>query len=162
MSFAQTLPKKGHRLCSACDLHVSVVFCCGRPCCCSFSFRELLARIRALLRRRQLDAGAPSADAVIQIGAVALDHNTRRVTRHGEPVNLSPREFALLSYLMEHAGPAISRQELADAVWGENWVGTPRTVDVHVRWLREKLEDDPSNPSLIETVYSFGYLIRRP
>ncbi|MFN4294783.1 MAG: response regulator transcription factor [Thermoflexales bacterium] len=127
-----------------------------------FSFRELLARIRALLRRRQLDAGAPAADAVLQIGAVALDRNTRRVTRRGEPVNLSPREFALLSYLMEHAGRAVSRQELADAVWGENWVGTPRTVDVHVRWLREKLEDDPSHPSLIETVYGFGYLIRRP
>lgn len=127
-----------------------------------FSFRELLARIRALLRRRQLDAGAPATDAVIQIGAVVLDRNTRRVIRHGKPVNLSPREFALLSYLMEHAGRAISRQELADAVWGENWVGTPRTVDVHVRWLREKLEDDPSNPSLIETVYGFGYLIRRP
>lgn len=127
-----------------------------------FSFRELLARVRALLRRRQLDTGSAASHDVIQIGPIALDRNARRVTRNGVPVNLSPREFDLLRYLMEHAGHAASRQELADKVWGETWVGTPRTVDVHIRWLREKLEDDPAHPKLIETVYGFGYLFRRP
>lgn len=126
-----------------------------------FSFRELLARTRALLRRRQIDTGGATSRDVIQIGPIVLDRSARRVTRNGVPVNLSPREFDLLRYLMEHAGRAISRQELADKVWSATWVGTPRTVDVHIRWLREKLEDDPANPKLIETVYGFGYLFRR-
>lgn len=127
-----------------------------------FSFRELLARVRALLRRRQIDTGGAASQDVIRIGPIALDRNARRVTRNGVLVNLSPREFDLLHYLMENPGRAASRQELADKVWGETWVGTPRTVDVHIRWLREKLEDDPAHPRLIETVYGFGYLFRRP
>lgn len=126
-----------------------------------FSFRELVARIRAMLRRVEIDRqGLPHAD-YLAIGEIVLDRTARQVTRNGWPVELSRREFELLQILMEHAGQALSRQELLDAVWGEDWVGTPRTLDVHIRWLREKLEADPSNPRYIETVHGFGYRFNR-
>ncbi len=126
-----------------------------------FSFRELVARVRALLRRVELDRQeAPSSDLLV-IGEIVLDRGARLVTRAGQPVELSRREFELLQVLMEHAGQALSRQELLDIVWGEGWIGTPRTLDVHIRWLREKLEKDPANPRYIETVHGYGYRFNR-
>lgn len=126
-----------------------------------FSFRELVARIQAMLRRVEIDRqGLPHTD-YLAIGEIVLDRSARQVTRNGKPVELSRREFELLQILMEHAGQALSRQELLDAVWGEDWVGTPRTLDVHIRWLREKLEADPANPRYIETVHGFGYRFNR-
>ncbi len=122
-----------------------------------FSFQELLARVRALLRRVALDKQGQADADVITIGDIHLDRLARRVVRAGQPLDLSRREFDLLCELMTNAGQAISRQELLDRVWGEAWIGTPRTLDVHIRWLREKLETDPSNPRYIETVYGFGY-----
>jgi len=123
-----------------------------------FSFRELVARVRALLRRRELDRGTGSAPADrLVFGDLALDKTARRVSCAGKPVDLTAREFELLTALMERIGHAQARQELLDRVWGVEWIGDPRTLDVHIRWLREKIEDDPSAPRYIETVRGFGY-----
>ncbi len=127
-----------------------------------FSFQELLARIRALLRRVALDKQERIDSDVIAIGAVQLDRLARRVMRNGKQVDLSRREFDLLYVLMRNAGHAISRQDLLDQVWGEAWIGTPRTLDVHIRWLREKLEPSPSAPQYILTVYGYGYRFVSP
>ncbi len=128
-----------------------------------FSFRELVARVRATLRRRELDRGeAPQAADRIVVGEITLDRIARQVWRSGRPIELRHREFDLLQTLMEHAGQAISRQELLDRVWGPNWIGDSRTLDVHIRWLREKLEDDPSSPRYIQTVRGYGYRLVDP
>ena len=128
-----------------------------------FSFRELLARVRAALRRRALDRGEVSAAGErVVVGELALDRTARRVWRAGRVVELRQREFDLLAALMEHPGKALPRRELLDRVWGEGWVGDPRTLDVHIRWLREKLEDDPSSPRYIHTVRGFGYRLGEP
>lgn len=128
-----------------------------------FSFRELLARVRATLRRRQLDRGAesPPSDRIV-VGEIVLDHMARQVWRAGELVELRQREFDLLTALMEHAGQAVARHELLDLVWGEGWIGDPRTLDVHIRWLREKVEEDPSAPCYIRTVRGYGYRFEDP
>lgn len=128
-----------------------------------FSFRELVARVRALLRRRELERGATAApNERLVCDDLVLDRTARRVTRRGKTVELTTREFNLLVALMEHAGQAQARQELLDRVWGEEWIGDPRTLDVHIRWLREKIEDDPSAPAFIETVRGFGYRFAAP
>ena len=128
-----------------------------------FSFRELVARLRAVLRRQALDQGAlpPQSDRVT-VGEIVLDRAARQVSRRDQVVELSPREYDLLVVLMEHLGQALSRQDLLDLVWGEDWVGNPRTLDVHIRWLREKLEDDAAAPTYIETVRSHGYRLVDP
>ncbi len=122
-----------------------------------FSFRELVARIRIHLRRSGNLKDGEMQSRAIAIGDIRIDPDARQVWRKGQPVELSRREFDLLLALMERSGQALSRQELLDLVWGESWVGTPRTLDVHIRWLREKLEDDPSQPRYLETVYGYGY-----
>jgi DNA-binding response OmpR family regulator len=128
-----------------------------------FSFRELVARLRATLRRRQLDRGESSSPADrLVVGEVALDRAARLAWRAGRPVPLTHREFDLLALLMQHPGRALSRHELLDRVWGEDWIGDPRTLDVHIRWLREKLEDDPSLPRQILTVRGHGYRLVDP
>jgi DNA-binding response OmpR family regulator len=123
-----------------------------------FSFRELLARMRAILRRRDLERGQMSrpSDRLV-VGDIVLDRAARQVWQAGRPVNLRGREFDLLCVLMENAGQAIHRHDLLDQVWGEDWIGEPRTLDVHVCWLRGKLEDDASTPRYIQTVRGFGY-----
>ncbi|MSQ10286.1 MAG: response regulator transcription factor [Dehalococcoidia bacterium] len=123
-----------------------------------FSFRELLARIRALLRRRELDRGS----AVVQpdevlLGPLKISRATRQVWRDGREVALSHREMELLLALATQIGRAVPRQDLFDSVWGANWVGDARTLDVHIRWLREKLEADASHPAYLQTVRGFGY-----
>lgn len=128
-----------------------------------FSFRELVARVRAILRRRQLDRGeTPAPLDRLVIGEIVLDRTARQVWRAGRPVELTQREFNLLGALMEHAGQAMSRQELLNLVWGEDWIGDPRTLDVHIRWLREKIEDDPAAPRYIQTVRGYGYRFADP
>ncbi len=123
-----------------------------------FSFRELVARVRALLRRRELDRGLPRPPAGrLTVGPITLDPGARRVWRGEEPVELTAREFGLLKVLMEHHDQALTRQDLIDRVWGEEWVGDTRTLDVHIRWLREKIENDPSAPRHIQTVRGYGY-----
>lgn len=121
-----------------------------------FSFRELLARVRALLRRVSYAESAPD-EAVLCIGAIALDPEAHRVTREGEALELRRLEYSLLKVLMEWAGKVVHRQDLLDMVWGEDWVGDPHTLDVHIRWLRERIELEPSKPRYIQTVRGIGY-----
>ena len=120
-----------------------------------FSFRELLARIRSILRRIELDRQSSQFQPT-------LDPIARRVFRGGQELQLSAREFDLLSILMRNAGRALSREELLALVWGEDWIGDPRTLDVHVRWLRLKIEDDPATPEYIQTVRGHGYRFAGP
>jgi DNA-binding response OmpR family regulator len=121
-----------------------------------FSFRELLARIQAMLRRVQLDRQTPQPQHV-SMGHLNMDPVARRVYKGDQEVQLSAREFDLLAILMKNAGRAMSRDELIKLVWGDDWVGDPRTLDVHVRWLRLKIEEDPATPQFIQTVRGFGY-----
>jgi len=127
-----------------------------------FSFRELLARVRAALRRRQLDRGTEPAHNRLVAGDLVLDQTARKASRGGRPVDLTQREFDLLRTLMEHSGEALQRQDLLDEVWGVEWIGDVRTLDVHIRWLREKVEDDPSTPRYIQTVRGYGYRFADP
>jgi len=125
-----------------------------------FSMRELRARVAALLRRDQLSRGA-AAQVVegerLEADDLVLDVGKHELTKRGVVVALRPREFTLLEYLMRHAGQVMSRDRILEAVWGYTYAGETRTVDVHVRWLREKIEDQPSAPRHIVTVRSFGY-----
>ena len=119
-----------------------------------FSPRELVARIKALLRRTE---GRRQ-----QIGPILIDYTGHEVYRDGQRVQLTPTEFKLLATLASEPGRAFSRQELLDRVWGEESFGDPRTVDVHVRHLREKLERNPSQPEWILTVRGHGYKLNAP
>ncbi len=120
-----------------------------------FDQAELLARIEALLRR----ALTPhtSAETVHQIGALRIDLRRAEVFRDGQKVPLSAREFELLQYFVEHTGALLTREELLRDVWGYKASTSTRTVDVHVGWLRQKLEDDPKHPKLIVTSIGMGY-----
>jgi len=126
-----------------------------------FSFRELLARVRATLRRVEMDRKARH-EQPITLKDLSLDPVARRIYKKNEELQLSAREFDLLSTLMSNAGRAMSREELLQQVWGEEWIGDPRTLDVHVRWLRLKVEDDPAIPRYIQTVRGFGYRFAGP
>ncbi len=121
-----------------------------------FSFRELLARIQAMLRRVQLDRQTPQPQ-ILSAGQLGLDPVARRAFKGEQEIQLSAREFDLLAVLMKNAGRAMSREELIKLVWGDDWVGDPRTLDVHVRWLRLKVEEDPASPQYIQTVRGYGY-----
>jgi DNA-binding response OmpR family regulator len=121
-----------------------------------FSFRELLARIRAILRRVELDRQTPQVEQ-IEIGDLLLDISAHRLTKSGKEVTLSAREYDLLFVLMKNAGRALSRDTLLSQIWGQEWVGDERTLDVHIRWLRLKIEDDPASPLYLQTVRGYGY-----
>jgi len=119
-----------------------------------FSLGEFLARVRAALRR---GASAPQAASELASGDLRLDVPGRRAFREGKEIALAPREFDLLTTLMRSAGAVLSREFVLTRVWGADFSGDPRTVDVHVRWLREKIERDPSQPERIITVRGVGY-----
>lgn len=120
-----------------------------------FEMMELLARIEALLRRAPK---TPSqAETSYQFGDVRIDFRGAEVLRGGQPVALSAREFQLLSYLVRHRGEVVSREKLLHEVWGYRAIPSTRTVDVHITWLRQKLEVNPKEPRYILTVYGFGY-----
>ena len=120
-----------------------------------FSLRELVARCRALLRRQRLSC-LPQLP-VLQYKDVTLYPQECRVLVRGQEVGLSPKEFRLLELFMSYARRVWSREQLLDQVWGPDFVGDSKTVDVHIRWLREKLEQDPSRPEYLVTVRGFGY-----
>ena len=126
-----------------------------------FSFQELLARIRALLRRVAYDRSRASK-AVLRIGSVVLDPQAHRVRLEGEPVQMTQMEYKLLQTLMERAGRVVRRNDLMDRVWGIDWVGDTHTLDVHIRWLRQKIESDPGHPRYIQTVRGVGYRFATP
>jgi two-component system alkaline phosphatase synthesis response regulator PhoP len=121
-----------------------------------FSMRELIARVRALIRRSEGRAPDEGASRIIA-GSLELDSRGRSVKRAGGEVALKPKEFDLLFYLASNAGQVFTREQLLEHVWGYEFFGGSRTVDVHVRWLREKLEDEPSRPKHVLTVRGVGY-----
>ena len=126
-----------------------------------FSLRELSARIRALFRRsEQQGVGAPPA--IVDLGRVQADLAGHRLLRDGEPVPVKPKAFELLAFLLRNPGQVFTRDQLLEHVWGYDYAGETRTVDVHVHWLRSEIERDPSRPELIHTVRGVGYVFRRP
>lgn len=120
-----------------------------------FSTRELLARIRALLRRAETQPGADNE--VLSAGSIRVDQRRRQAYRDSEALQLKPKEYDLLSFLMGNRGRAFTRDQLLNQIWGYDFVGDSRTVDVHVRWLREKIEEEPSKPVSLITVRGVGY-----
>ncbi len=118
-----------------------------------FDMAELLARIEALLRR---SPPGQSADTD-RFGDVSIDFRRAEIVKAGTRIELSAREFKLLKYFVEHRGAALTRDELLNEVWGYNAMPSTRTVDVHVAWLRQKLEDNPRHPQFIHTVHGIGY-----
>ncbi len=126
-----------------------------------FSMRELVARIKAVLRRAKMSVSTEAkTKEKLEFDDVLIDVKGRIVLKRGIPVDLSPKEFDLLVTLAENEGRVMSREYLLNHIWGDDFYGDDRTVDVHIRWLREKLEDDPSNPEHIQTVRGIGYILR--
>ena len=138
-----------------------------------FGRRELLARVRALLRRAEYphpdDARQSAQESAQEVrpanrelvaGPLRIDLAGRRVNCRGQDLELQPKQFELLTYLVRNRGTVLTRDQLLHNVWGYDYAGDTRTVDVHVRWLREKLEEDPANPKLIQTVRGVGYVYR--
>ena len=123
-----------------------------------FNILELKARIRALLRRSNIASAAPqTAGSVLQRGHIAIDPERRSASKDGQNVELTMKEFDLIEFLMRNPGRVYSRESLLDLVWGYEYQGDTRTVDVHIRRLREKLELDPSRPTYIVTKWGVGY-----
>jgi two-component system alkaline phosphatase synthesis response regulator PhoP len=120
-----------------------------------FGMRELLARVHALLRRSA--QGVPEAGSELRSGDLHIDLRRREVARNGRKLALKPKELDLLAFFVRHRGRAFTREELLDQVWGYSFAGDSRTVDVHVRWLREKIEQEPAKPSRLVTVRGVGY-----
>ncbi|MGH2748748.1 MAG: response regulator transcription factor [Actinomycetota bacterium] len=120
-----------------------------------FSSRELLARIKAVLRRSSRDG--TGSDGVLEAGGIRLDPDRFEATVNGDPVHLPRKEFELLELLMENAGRVLTREKLIDEVWGSDYFGDTRTLDVHIKRLRAKCEGDPHAPAHIVTVRGLGY-----
>jgi DNA-binding response OmpR family regulator len=118
--------------------------------------KELVARIRAVLRRTA-NAQAAANDEILQVGDLVLNHGTRLVMVNDQPINLTPSEFALLALFMASPGRVFSRELLLEKLQGNTYEGVERTIDVHIRNLRKKIEADPTRPRYIETVFGAGY-----
>src|SRR5690625_1890658 len=129
-----------------------------------FSNRELLARVKANLRRQQqvIDDAQVAPKKDIHIGKFTIHPDAYSVTKNGEHIDLTHREFELFYYLARHIGQVMTREHLLETVWGYDYFGDLRTVDVTVRRLREKVEEDPSNPVWIVTRRGVGYYLRNP
>jgi DNA-binding response OmpR family regulator len=127
-----------------------------------FSLRELTARIRALFRRSDAGIALGAAPAVIDLGKVQADLAGHRLLRDGETLPLKPKAFELLAFLIRHPGQVFTRDQRLEHVWGYEYGGESRTVDVHVHGLRSQIEDDPGQPAFIHTVRGVGYVFRRP
>ncbi|MEO1148111.1 MAG: response regulator transcription factor [Cyanobacteria bacterium J06638_22] len=122
-----------------------------------FGMRELVARCRALLRRHRYVEPTSPEDRALRYRDITLFPQECRVMVRGEEINLSPKEFRILELFMTHQRRVWSREQLIERVWGPDFMGDSKTVDVHIRWLREKLEIDPSRPEYLTTVRGFGY-----
>jgi two-component system OmpR family response regulator len=122
-----------------------------------FSMRELLARVRAMFRRAEMQAPKLAAEDQLKFGDVEVDIRRHAVTKSGNILSLTPKEFDLLTFLARNKGLVFSRDQLLEKVWGYDYPGDTRTVDVHVRWLREKIEDNPDKPKRLVTVRGVGY-----
>lgn len=121
-----------------------------------FSLRELLARVRAMLRRAKMMEMQPE-EAVLKVGDIELNIARHQVTVSGKMVELTPKEFDLLTFLARNKGFVFSREQLLEKVWGYDFAGDTRTVDVHISWLRQKIEDDATHPKYLVTVRGTGY-----
>ncbi len=121
-----------------------------------YSMKELLAHINAIIRRTY---GFSEQEKIIKFGDVSVNIPARSVLKNGKSVSLSLREFDLLAYLCEHKNTAVSKEKLISEVWGAFSTVEPSTLTVHIRWLREKLEDTPAEPAFIKTVYRIGYML---
>jgi two-component system response regulator RegX3 len=126
-----------------------------------FSLRELSARIRAIFRRTD-QLGATQLPPLVDLGSVRVDLAGHRLLNDGMDVPVKPKVFELLSFLLRHPGQVMTRDQLLEHVWGYDYPGETRTVDVHVHWLRSAIEPDPGNPTIIQTVRGVGYVLRRP
>ena len=124
-----------------------------------FSMRELLARIRSLLRRASppTSIGSQNDSEVLRSGDLIIDLASHSATLEDKPLDMKPREFSLLSLLAANRGRAFTRDQILERLWGHDYIGDSRTVDVHVRWLREKIEPEPSKPQRIVTIRGVGY-----
>ncbi len=122
-----------------------------------YRLRELVARMRAVLRRSPVAAEGETAGEALEVGDVRLDPERHEVTVRGEPVTLPLKEFELLELLLANAGRVLPREVLIDRVWGPHYVGDTKTLDVHVKRLRSKVEDDPATPRRITTIRGLGY-----
>src|ERR687894_662938 len=128
-----------------------------------YRLRELVARMRAVLRRRPVDGSSRTASGeVLEVGDVRLDPERHEVEIRGEPVRLPLKEFELLEILLTNAGRVLTRDTLIDRVWGTDYVGDTKTLDVHVKRLRAKVEEDPAVPSRIVTIRGLGYKYDTP
>ncbi|MGE5594407.1 MAG: winged helix-turn-helix domain-containing protein, partial [Hyphomicrobiales bacterium] len=123
-----------------------------------FSMKELLARVRALLRRTVPAPEASPRNGALISGDLRIDPERREVSRDGTPLRLKPKEFDLLLFFAQHPARVFSREQILDEVWGYDFEGGARTVDVHIRWLRQKIEGDPAAPARLRTVRGSGYL----
>jgi len=122
-----------------------------------FSILELCARVRAQLRRNSGNESADSDENVLELGDIKLDNNVREVFKNGELLQLTFKEFELLKYLMDYRLRAVSREELISKIWGDDFCGETRTLDIHIGTLRQKLGDSAENSSYIKTVRGVGY-----
>ena len=122
-----------------------------------YSSRELLARVRAVLRRNGEVGGESLTGAIVQVGQLKLDADRHLVTFKGENITLPLKEFELLEFLMRNAGRVLTRMQIIDRIWGSDYVGDTKTLDVHIKRLRSKFESDPANPELIQTIRGLGY-----
>jgi len=128
-----------------------------------FSGGEVIARIRAILRRAQPAPGAEEEPpGPVAVGELHVDVASRRARLGDDELQLSRKEFDLLSELIRHAGRVVTREQLMDRVWDENWFGSTKTLDVHIRWLRQKLGDDPADPRYLHTIRGVGFRFTAP
>lgn len=121
-----------------------------------YSSRELIARIRAVLRRGE-PGDTSAVEGVLSVGPIRLDSDRHVISVNGEQVALPLKEFELLEFLMRNSGRVLTRMQLIDRVWGSDYVGDTKTLDVHIKRLRAKIEKDPANPEMIQTVRGMGY-----
>jgi two-component system response regulator RegX3 len=122
-----------------------------------YRLRELVARIRAVLRRRETHENVQAPDDEIQLGPIRMDIDARRCFVNGQEIKLRKKEFALLRLLLENPGRVLTREVLIDRIWGSDYVGDTKTLDVHIKRLRTLIEDNPKNPEHITTVRGVGY-----
>ena len=127
-----------------------------------YRMRELVARMRAVLRRASTDRGTELSASAVTVGDVSLDPEQHEVVIRGEKVSMPLKEFELLHLLLANAGRVVARDVLIDRVWGSDYVGDTKTLDVHVKRLRSKIEDDPTTPARIVTIRGLGYKYERP
>jgi two-component system OmpR family response regulator len=127
-----------------------------------FSMREFLARIRAMLRRAEMmkmveSSAKETTPSIIKVGGLEIDFARHKVSQSGTTIDLSPKEFDLLAFLLKNREQVFSRDQLLERIWGYDYTGDTRTVDVHMRWLRQKIETDPTDPRHLLTVRGVGY-----